>query len=657
MNDERKNHLIDTIIARGLKEALFSPDEAVLARRRLNEITLEELLQEYLPRWYGNLYKWQPVDVRTWLYSPEFMNLQDQIWPVLAEDLIELIEGGYKEAILAGSIGWGKSYFTSLVICRTLYELSCYKNPQLALGLASNSQIVIPNISTNAKTAKEVVFEYVAGFIRRSPYFRQHFSPDKDLTRELVFPNGIRVLPVASTEGSVIGQNIYSAVLDEANFLFKGASERAASLDQEYDLAKVLHNALQRRIESRFGESAGILLIVSSSQYPDDFTEFRRKQAEEAGERIFYRRYSQWTPKPVYQGFDKDPKNYFWLSLGDGANRPRIVRAPDEKHHDAKADDLVRLKADNVPVIKVPEHFRLLFERDLDMAIRDVAGFATLAKHPFFRNIQPILDSFERARKKGLQHPWSLDRTTLADGSGWVRDRLDFNLRQSHHFAHIDLALTQDAAGVAIVRLDGVEERVFERPYYDEFNGMLRFENLVTHVPRLTTVMTLQVHAPPNGEIPIASIRQLIMDLANWGYYITRVTMDSYQSAETIQTLNASGIEADTLSVDRTMDAYHSLKEAFDEERLDTYEYAVLLKECGELERDLIKRKIDHSPKGSKDVSDALSGAVHSCALWVRENPGVVVKGDLDDDATNPAPVMFGDFDDEELDDIAWLFR
>lgn len=657
MSDLDIDQLIDAIIQQGLKEALFSPDEVVHVRRKLASLKPDELLKEYLPRWYGSLYKWQPVSVEEWLFDEEHMDLQDQIWPVLANDLIELLEGGYQEAILSGGIGYGKSFLTAVVICRMLYELSCYKDPQLALGLASNSQIVIPNIATKEKIAKEVVFEYVAGFVRRSPYFRRYFAPDKDLVGELVFPNKIRVLPAASTQGSVIGQNIYSAVIDEANFLFKGASERAGAVDQSFDLAKVLYNAIKRRMESRFGKNSGILMIVSSAQYPDDFTEARYQEALEAGERVFYRRYSQWTPKPIYRNFDKDPKQYFWLSLGDGAHRPRLIRTPEERHYDPGLDDLKQLRSEEVPLLKVPEDFRLQFERDLDMAIRDIAGYATAAKHPFFRNIQPLLDSFERGKARGLSHPWSAEQATLADGSTWVKDALTWDDRQLHHFVHIDLALTQDAAGIAVMRLDGVEEHVFERPYFDELNSVLRFERDVTYVPKLTCVLLLRVVAPPQGEIPIASLRRIVLDLIDWGYLITRVTLDQWQSAETIQALRSMGVEADTLSVDRTMDAYHSFKEALDEDRLDLYEYPWLLKECRELERDLRKKKVDHVPSGSKDVSDAVAGAVHNCALWVRANPTVVVKGDLiDGEPQNPSPVAFSEFDDDEIEDLSWLY-
>ena len=652
---DQKQALIDMMMREGLKQNLLTDEEVIYLRRELQNVSFEELMSEYIPRWYGDVYRWQPVDVRTWLFDEEFMGLQGQIWPVLAEDFIEMMSGGYHEAILEGSIGWGKSFISALALVRMVYELSCFKNPAAALGLADGSPIVLANIATKEKQAKDVVFGNVVQFVRRSPYFRRHFPLAKDLSKELLFPQNISVKPAASTQGSVIGQNLYGAVMDEINFLFRGQSDRSGSNNQEFDLAKVLHTAMGRRMFSRFKDRRGLLMSVSSSMYPDDFTAWRKKQADELDERIFYRRYSQWTPRPEMQGFDRDPKQYFWLSIGDSANRPRVLRDPAEEEFDPDLDDREALEAKQLTVLKVPNIYRLEFLRDIDMAVRDIAGYATNARHPFFRNIRPILDSFERAQRRGLKHPWSTERTTLLDDTTWVKDRLDWDRRLYHHFAHVDLAISQDAAGIAIVRLDGVEETVFERPYYDEINAELRYEKDIQYVPKLSTVMTLQIKSEGEHEIPVAKVRQILMDLVNWGFLLTLVTYDQYQSAESIQALLSSGVEADKLSVDRTMDPYHSLKEAFDEDRLDTYEYPILLKELSELERDLEKKKIDHPPKGSKDCADGLAGAVHNAAIWVRNNPTVVMQGEMTGEGAFPSTLMFGEVDDPE-DDYSWLF-
>ena len=93
---------------------------------------------------------------------------------------------------------------------------------------------------------------------------------------------------------------------------------------------------------------------------------------------------------------------------------------------------------------------------------------------------------------------------------------------------------------------------------------------------------------------------------------VTRVTMDSWNSAEAIQKLNAKGYTAEVLSVDKTTVPYEQLKAALYENRISYYEYPPLLQELRELEHDRVKKKIDHPPRGGKDVADALAACVNS---------------------------------------------
>lgn len=49
------------------------------------------------------------VDVRTFIRDPYFLGATcDGLYPRLLDDMVELFDGGYKEAVLTGSIGWGK---------------------------------------------------------------------------------------------------------------------------------------------------------------------------------------------------------------------------------------------------------------------------------------------------------------------------------------------------------------------------------------------------------------------------------------------------------------------------------------------------------------------------------------------------------------------
>ncbi len=644
-----KQAVIDTIMSEIMSDGTFQEHEISSVEEALKSFTLDEILATYLPQWYGDIYKVKPVDAEEWLFSKEHMNLRGQIFPMLADDFVELVQGGYQEAVIEGAIGYGKSYLSSLTITRSLYELSCLKNPQLVHGLASNSQIVLVNIASKLEIAKEVVFGYVQGFVKASPYFQRSFPADKDLTKEMRFPNAIRVIPAASTQGSVIGQNVYTAVKDEINFLFKGdKSQRSQALNEEFDLAKVLHNAITRRITSRFGmKHKGINMSVSSSMYPTDFTSWRKAEADRLGERIFYRRYSQWTPKPEFQGFAEGEreKDWFYLSVGDSARRPRILLPDSHSDFEIKLDDVAYLEEDKITVLKVPEIFRISFRSDIDMAVRDIAGYATLSRYPFYRNTEGIQRSFDRALSRGLKHPFSLETTSLVDGAHWLKEHLDMGKRLHHHFAHVDLAVTQDAAALSIVRLEGIEKRTVEIPTYSEHLDEIITESHDVYEPILTGVLTLRFKAPVGGEIPIVEIRQLLMSMISWGFLFTKVSYDQFQSVESLQALRQLGVDAGTLSVDRNLDGHNALKQAFEEDRLDHYPYDWILKEASELERDAAKAKVDHPPAGSKDIVDALAGAVFNATVWARENPGIVMQGDVVDDVS---PVLFSDFSEDD---------
>jgi hypothetical protein len=77
--------------------------------------------------------------------------------------------------------------------------------------------------------------------------------------------------------------------------------------------------------------------------------------------------------------------------------------------------------------------------------------------------------------------------------------------------------------------------------------------------------------------------------------------------------------------MDRTDEQYLMLKQSFMEGRIQMYQYPVLIRELGELEYDLDKKKINH-PEGKaedghlfgKDCADAFCGSVYHCLTDIR---------------------------------------
>ena len=110
-----------------------------------------------------------------------------------------------------------------------------------------------------------------------------------------------------------MGYNVYSAVIDEANFL-EVTEDSKKSNDEMYDAGEEMYNAVMNRMTSRFmrqGKIPGVIVLISSPRYPDSFLERKIKEGKSVGiEKLnmFIRSRSLWEAKGK-KYFDLD--NYF----------------------------------------------------------------------------------------------------------------------------------------------------------------------------------------------------------------------------------------------------------------------------------------------------------------------------------------------------------
>jgi len=81
----------------------FSSDDIELMKQVLKENRGNEL--DVLQDLMGYTYRHVPVGVRQFVEDPYYLGLRGQVFPRLLDDLEELFEGGYIEAILTGAIG------------------------------------------------------------------------------------------------------------------------------------------------------------------------------------------------------------------------------------------------------------------------------------------------------------------------------------------------------------------------------------------------------------------------------------------------------------------------------------------------------------------------------------------------------------------------
>jgi len=572
-------------------------------------------------------FKHTPVDMRTFCMDRYYLgNTCDNIYPRLLDDLAELFSGGYHEAIFSGSIGYGKTFAASIGIVRILYELSCMTNPHESFGLAKDSNISIVNLSVNEALAVKVIFENIATKVRASPYFQENFR-FQVTKKELRFPGNVWVAARASTDTSALGLNVVSAALDETNFMARTRHQKASHARwNHYDRAETLYAAMKRRMKSRFerhGKLPGVLFLVSSKRTKDDFTARRVRESRE-DPLVFVRDYALWDVKPeAYYSSKK-----FWVLCGDESTPSRILDASEVEATKEKVKE-----AEGLVLIDVPEDFKADFERDLEGAIRDIAGVATVTISPFIHRRERIDDAIQPKRlhpfssltydpSRGGHFNWGeMVGTTVDRGIGGMEyqvQRPRINPHALRH-VHIDPSLSSDATGLCVAHISGWKDV--------ERRGEEQGKVYVEAAPIYMVDLILKIVPPLGDELILGDIRRLVYEMATHGYSFAMVTMDSYQSADSLQKFKSKGYNAELLSVDKTMEPYENLKLALYEGRLFYYEYPPLLDELRKLEHDRDRNKVDHPVGGSKDVADALAGCLFTLSQHRVAKPLPVLRG------------------------------
>lgn len=556
------------------------------------------------------------VGVKEFITSPDYLG-KASFWPKSLDLLEQALEPGILGFILEWGLGGGKSFFASALLGYLLYktaydEVILGVNVRERVGLANEMKIAFVNTSLNQRNSKEVVFDVLQSFVKESPWFKEYLPYNPRVTSKLEFANGYSVFPGTGKIGSIVGYSVKGGVQDEAN-LFENSSDGNKGTDYADEMYTEMHN----RIFSRWGDD-GYFGLLSARRTVRDFT--ARKRSE-------------------YLEFPEVSKQYFMppaqTSWGNWPEKRNQVTATGNPKRWRRFDTQTLQWVDSIeqavvfeniiPVVGgnriwVPEDFWIPFTVRPEEAMRDLASVPSETLAPFFRKSAALRPDFE------LVNP-ILPGVAPQD---WMRPGIKFDELVSDDFYgdkggrycfHVDLSRNLDATGFALAHKSGIDKILLN-------DSDRRPEKAIL----IDVDLALQIKALPGEEIEYAQIRRLIKWLRDKrGFRLERGSFDGFQSVDSQQILKKDGIKIEEFSMDRNLTGYSTLKDGLYEGRVflpcahgqtekTTMEQirglarkgdscAVLQVELHELQL-VDGKKADHPADGTKDVSDAVAGAV-----------------------------------------------
>jgi len=498
------------------------------------------------------------------------------IYPIWRERLKEIYPDPIRTSCLfviaKGAIGTGKSTFSRLIMFIDLLKLTLIDDPFKFLGLDPSTQFTFRFFNVNLAKAQSVFVDPFNDMVYNCEYFNDLLSQNN-----WEWPFRIYYGP-ASRPNQVLSEALMSCVLSEINFM-------------KYWVAEEILDTVISRLESRFQRGIGYLnhIVLDSSDTTDDsiVENFIKNSPYRREMKVFST--TIWDAKKhlgiYFKKFNEQTGlNYFEVYTGDSNFKPFIIRGGDKER--------LKDRLDLEKIIKVPEELREIFETDIELALQEKAGISVRSGDLFFRDKDAVL----KTAKIPVNYPehiilsFSDKNDTLMDK---IKDAVLALPDDRYLYCRIDLGISHDNTGLAIVYLDRIEKRKVRDVEVSEFYYI---------VP-----IALSIGRHPDEETPIDKIRDFFIELSTIKS-IRVVSTDQYQSTQLRQELRKAGINTMLLSVDKNSNSYNILKNLIYRGHVSLPSSKLLLDELLNLVD--YGNKIDHKANSSKDIADAVAGAI-----------------------------------------------
>jgi len=463
------------------------------------------------------------------------------------------------EIILQLGKGSGKDYTSTIACAYVVYLLLCLKDPAVYYGKPPGDAIDIINIAINAQQANRVFFKGFNQRIEKSPWFQGRYIAKANMVE---FDKEITVHSGHSESEAWEGYNVLVVILDEIS----GFELESTTGHAQAKTASSIYKMYKGSITSRFPDF-GKLVLLSFPRFKMDY--IQQKYNEAIAEKEVVIRHHR---------FKVDP------DLPDGTTGNEFEVEWEEDHIISyKMPKIFALKRptwDINPTRKI-EDFTEAFYTDPTDALSRFACMPPDATDAFFKSRMVIEKAFSSPKLN-------------VDLYGRFDDDFKPNPDRSY-FMHVDLAQKHDHCAVALAHVEG-------------WVTMKIGEDYKQAAPRVIIDAVRYWTPTASKSVDFTEVKDYILSVRERGFNLKMVTFDRWNSHDMMQQLGVHGIKTEILSVAKKH--YEDMSLTLTEERLHGPRIQLLIDELLQLR--IVKDKVDHPRKGSKDLSDAVCGAIYN---------------------------------------------
>jgi hypothetical protein len=527
----------------------------------------------------GEEFDEKPVDLRTFVKSPQYLGL-----PELSEYQYTLIEKSsqiYKEATLiklfgeeegkrkfkqtASEViaqlgkGSGKDYCSTIAVSYIVYLLLCLKDPASYYGKPPGDSIDIINIAINAQQASNVFFKGFRTRIDKSPWFVGKYS---EKASEIKFNKNITVHSGHSEREAWEGYNVIVVILDEIS----GFSIENTTGHEQAKTGSAIYEMYRGSVDSRFPDF-GKVILLSFPRYKNDYIQQRYTDVIAEKETVVRTHH-----------FKLDE------NLPDGTHGNEFDIEWEEDH-------IVSYKYPKVYALKRPtwevnptrsiDDFKVAFYRDAPDALGRFACMPPEAIDAFFKSREKIEKAFNNM---------ALAVDEFGRFESWFAADPD-----KEYFIHVDLAQKHDHCAVSMAHVQRwVNVKVTDT--YSQPAPIVEVDAVRYWTPTA------------DKSVDFTEVKDYILSLRSAGFNVRLCTFDRWNSHDMMQQLKQYGINTETLSVAKKH--YDDMAMIVSEDRLTGPHIPLLIDELLQLK--IMRDKVDHPRKGSKDLADAVCGSIYN---------------------------------------------